>query len=77
LIPARGRGIFMNSSFSYPAVTDDLLQEVLRRILEVGSPLRIILFGSRARGQARPDSDLDLLVIEESGLPRHKRAPRY
>ena len=27
------------------------------------APLRIILFGSRARGQARPDSDVDLLVV--------------
>ena len=31
----------------------------------------------RARGDARPDSDLDLLVIEESELPRYRRAPRY
>jgi len=29
------------------------------------SPARVVLFGSRARGKARPDSDLDFLVIEE------------
>jgi predicted nucleotidyltransferase len=29
------------------------------------SPSRILLFGSRARGEARPDSDLDFLFIEE------------
>lgn len=29
------------------------------------SPSRVVLFGSRARGEARPDSDLDFLVVEE------------
>jgi predicted nucleotidyltransferase len=36
-----------------------------------------VLFGSHARGTARPDSDLDLLIIEDSTLPRYRRAPRY
>ena len=67
----------MNVTLDYPPVTSETLEEVVRRILSVGSPLRIILFGSRARGQARPDSDLDLLIIEESNLPRYKRAARY
>ena len=61
----------------WPAVTDELLAEVVRRILSTGSPLKIVLFGSRARGDAQPDSDLDLLIVEESDLPRHKRSPRY
>ncbi len=39
------------------------LQPVLQRILEVVPAQQIILFGSRARGQARPDSDYDLLVV--------------
>jgi len=67
----------MSSGLHYPSVTDELLQEVVRRILSAGSPLKIILFGSRARGTARADSDLDLLIIEESDLPRYKRAARY
>lgn len=67
----------MSSVSHYPPVTDELLQEAVHRILSVGSPLKIILFGSRARGIARPDSDLDLLIIEESDLPRYKRAARY
>ena len=41
----------------------DLLAEVVRRIVEVASPERIILFGSAARGDAGPDSDIDLLVV--------------
>ena len=48
-----------------------------RRILAVGRPQRIVLFGSRARGTARSDSDLDLLIVEESSLPRYQRSPRY
>ncbi len=56
---------------------DPSLREMVRRLLAVGSPQKIILFGSRARGDARPDSDYDLLLIEPSDLPRHRRAARY
>ena len=64
----------MHRVLDYPPVTDETLQEVVRRILAVGSPLRIVLFGSRARGRARPGSDLDILIVEESDLPRYRRA---
>jgi predicted nucleotidyltransferase len=57
--------------------TDDLLAEMVRRILSVGKPQKIILFGSRAWGNARSDSDYDLLVIEPSNLPRYRRATKY
>ncbi len=39
------------------------LSEAVERIARQFEPLRIILFGSWARGDARPDSDLDLLVV--------------
>ena len=39
------------------------LPEITRRILSASDPEKIILFGSFARGEARSDSDLDLLVI--------------
>jgi uncharacterized protein len=64
-------------SFHDPLVTKQLLDEIVRQITAVGSPLKVVLFGSRARGDAHSDSDLDLLVIEESDLPPYKRAPRY
>ena len=35
---------------------------------------RIILFGSRARGDAKPDSDLDLLVVTREATPTEQRA---
>lgn len=49
-----------------PAIraTEGHLAEVIRRIVEVAQPDRIILFGSAARGEAGPDSDLDLLVVK-------------
>lgn len=56
---------------------DQQLDEMIQRILTVGNPDKIVLFGSRARGEANPDSDYDLLLIETSTLPRYKRAARY
>ena len=41
----------------------DYLPEIIRRITSRFDPLRIILFGSWARGEARADSDLDLIVV--------------
>lgn len=64
-------------ALTFPPVTDQLLQDVVGRILAVGRPRKIILFGSHARGTARPDSDLDLLIIEESDQPRYRRSARY
>jgi HEPN domain-containing protein/predicted nucleotidyltransferase len=45
-------------------VTDEGLEQTVRQLLSVGSPEKIIVFGSRARGDARSFSDLDLLVID-------------
>jgi predicted nucleotidyltransferase len=59
------------------AVSSKLLAEVVSRIRSVGNPLKVVLFGSRARGDSHAESDLDLLVVEESDLPRYKRSPRY
>jgi predicted nucleotidyltransferase len=39
------------------------IEEIVHRIAERFSPERIILFGSHARGDARDDSDIDLLVL--------------
>ncbi len=59
------------------AVTEDLLREIVRRIRAAGDPLKIVLFGSHARGDTHPHSDVDLLVVEESDLPRCERSPKY
>ena len=39
------------------------LNRIVRRVVERFDPERIILFGSRARGDSRPDSDFDLLIV--------------
>jgi len=53
---------------------ETLLDEVVARVRRVLRPKKIVLFGSRARGDSRPDSDYDLLVIQESDKPRYRRA---
>ena len=57
-----------------PKLDTELIKEIVRRIVEAAHPQKIVLFGSRARGDHRPDSDIDLLIIKESELPRPKRA---
>ncbi len=52
--------------------TTDVLHEMTGRIVEGFHPLRILLFGSRARGDQRWDSDYDLLVVMPDGIDRWK-----
>jgi predicted nucleotidyltransferase len=54
------------------SVTPEMLDEVVRRIVEAVHPRRIILFGSAARGAMGPDSDLDLLVVMPDGTHRRQ-----
>jgi predicted nucleotidyltransferase len=52
------------------AVTPEKIQEAVRRLVVAARPQKIILFGSRARGDAREDSDVDLLVIVREAKDR-------
>ena len=59
-------------------VDENVLQEIVRRLVEAVDPDRIILFGSRARGDARPDSDVDLLIVKDTDQPGYRRTiPAY
>jgi predicted nucleotidyltransferase len=59
-------------------VQDDRVAEVVRRLVAAADPDKIVVFGSRAKGSAGPDSDMDLLIIKDSTQPRHRRtAPLY
>ena len=52
---------------------EELLETITARIAEAIQPQKIILFGSWARGERSPHSDIDLLIIQESTLPRPQR----
>jgi predicted nucleotidyltransferase len=45
-------------------ITREIIDRAVRILAEAAKPTRIIVFGSYARGDAREDSDLDLLVIQ-------------
>ena len=57
---------------------DDRIREMVRRIVEAVGPDRVIMFGSRARGEAGEGSDVDLMIIAPSDLPVWRRTmPLY
>jgi predicted nucleotidyltransferase len=49
----------------------EVLQEIITRVVQIAHPQRLILFGSAARGDMGPDSDVDLLVVVQD--PVHRR----
>lgn len=55
------RGFFPTEEIAFAAV--------LKRLSQTLQPLRIYLFGSRAEGRARPDSDFDLVVVFDDRDP--------
>jgi hypothetical protein len=56
------------SSMTTPLVPSELLDPVVAYF----QPRRVILFGSRARGDSGPDSDIDLLVVVDDDTPAEK-----
>jgi predicted nucleotidyltransferase len=56
-------------------LSPDLLETIVRRIVEALQPEAIYLYGSHAYGTPHRDSDVDLLiVVASSSLPSHRRA---
>ena len=53
-----------------PAEIEQTVQEMVRRIVERFDPEKVILLGSQARGDAGPDSDIDLLVVMDTDSRR-------
>ncbi len=52
----------------------EVLDEIIRRVVEVAQPEKIILFGSAARGDMTHDSDVDLLVVKSGVKDRTRLA---
>lgn len=56
------------------APIDRTIKRMVDRIVEDFDPEQIVLFGSRARGDARPDSDVDLLVVVRGPVRKRELA---
>jgi predicted nucleotidyltransferase len=54
-------------------IDNELLESITNKIVEAIRPRQIILFGSHARSDASPHSDIDLLIVKESDLSRPQR----
>ena len=48
----------------------EILEDIVNRVVEIARPEKIILFGSAARGEMGPNSDVDLLIIRKGGHSR-------
>ena len=55
-------------------IPEEIIKELVRRIVVGFHPRRVILFGSYAYGQPRPESDVDLLVIMDTPLRETQQA---
>jgi hypothetical protein len=55
------------------SLTEDLLEEVKRRVVDAFAPERVILFGSYAEARATADSDVDLLVVTRRPVSYQER----
>lgn len=49
------------------------IEKLTRIIIEIEQPNQIVLFGSYAYGEPKETSDLDILVVKDYNVPRHKR----
>ncbi len=57
-------------------ISEQTIEEAVRRLVEASAPRKVILFGSYARGSAGEHSDLDLLVIEREVVNSHREMVR-
>jgi len=55
-------------------ISQEMIDRIVEAIVQKFAPRKIILFGSCATGKPTSDSDLDLLLVMDTTLPRHKRA---
>ena len=52
----------------------EIIEKMVRKIVELAEPEKVILFGSHATGHARAGSDVDLLVVTRKGETRREIA---
>jgi len=61
---------------SMKTANPDLIEEIVRRVASAVHPLRVILFGSAARGEMGSKSDIDLLIVVPDGTRRRDASRR-
>ena len=54
----------------------EMIEEIIRRVTGAIHPLRVILFGSAARGEMGAESDVDLLIVVPDGTHRRDASRR-
>lgn len=62
----------MDAAPRQSTIPDSVLAQVVHKVVQAADPDRIVLFGSSARGEARPGSDIDLLVIKDGDYGYHE-----
>jgi predicted nucleotidyltransferase len=69
------RAQFTVTTAAEPAwkMTPEKVQAVVERLIQVGKPKKIILFGSYVRGDATRNSDLDVLVVTSDAVESPRR----
>ena len=58
------------------ALKPSVLRDIVRRVVDAARPERIILFGSAARDEMGPNSDVDLLVVKRGRFNRRRVAAK-
>jgi predicted nucleotidyltransferase len=53
--------------------TSAMVRQIVDRLVDGYAPVRVILFGSRANGEAHEDSDIDLLIVKDTDEPPLRR----
>ena len=56
---------------------DIVMDDIIHQIVEIANPDKIILFGSRAKGNSRADSDYDFLILKKFAKKRALRKKLY
>jgi uncharacterized protein len=58
------------------ALKPSVLRDIVRRVAHAAQPDRIVLFGSAARGEMGPNSDVDLLIVKRGKYNRRRLAAK-
>jgi DNA polymerase sigma len=64
--------MIIDSNLAVDTITPSTVEYVVGKIVDTAHPTKVIVFGSQARGDQRAESDIDILVIIDSGENREQ-----